>query len=168
MLLELLGSTAFGAITGGFFGWLTKREERESLKLKLDHEVSMVTAKTDAQVAISKMNIEEAQVAGALLVDKVEAQAFKESQKPRGVISETIKSVIRPLILGLLMWQSYAIIQSLDAIAGGLENIPETEVIMLYKIVVISIISLTSTAVGWYFSTRTSKQFDKLVDKMER
>jgi len=164
-ILDILGSAGFGAITGGIFGWLTKREERANLQMKLDHEVNKIKAQTVATIQIAKMSIEQAKVAGELLVDKIDAEAFAEGQNSTSIWAANVKSMIRPIILGLLMWQSYEIISTLEELTNGLESLSQTEIVGLYRIVVLSVTGLTATGVGWYFSTRSSKQFDKLVDK---
>jgi len=165
MILDILGSAAISSAIGGIFGFLSKKEERASMKMQLDHQVMMVKAKTDATIEVAKMGIEQAKVAGALAVEKVEASAFESSQQPRGKFSEMLKSIIRPIILGVLMYQSYVILSSLEALTGGLQTLPEEDIVALYRIVVLSITSLTATAVGWYFAARSSKQFDKLLEK---
>ncbi len=165
MILDILGSAGFGTIIGGVFGFLGKREERKLLSEKNDHALNYMKAKTDAAIAVAKMGIEEARVAGAMVVEKIEAQAFSNSQKSSSPFSDAVKSFVRPVILGLLMYQTYKILSSLEVLTGGLAGVPSADVIALYKVVILSVTGLTSTAVGWYFATRSSKQFDKLLDR---
>ncbi len=165
ILLDILGSAGFGSILGGVFGWLTKKEERANLKAQLDHELAMLKARTDATLAIAQASVEEAKIAGQLVVEKLEAQAFVASQKTGGKLAEALKAIVRPIILGLLMYQTYLILQALEELTGGLTNMNSSEAMDLYRIVILSITSLTSTAVGWYFAARTSKQFDKLLER---
>ncbi len=164
-ILDLVSSSGVGAIVGGVFGWLGKREERENMQMKFNHEVNMIQAKTNASIEIAKMGIQEAVEAGKLAVDERDSQAFADSQTSVSKWRDTIKSMIRPIILGLLMYQTFKIIQSLEAITGGLESFKPDEVLGLYRIIVLSVTGLTATAVGWYFAARSSKQFDKLVEK---
>lgn len=163
--LDILGSAGFGSVVGGIFGYLSKREERENMKMKLDHELNMIQARTDATIEVARMGIEEAKVAGSLLVEKIEAKAFEASQKSTNKFSDGLKSLIRPIILGILMYQTYMILDSLETLTGGLTAFKPEEVLGLYRIVVLSVTGLTATAVGWYFAARSSKQFDKLLDK---
>ena len=165
MILDILGSAGFGSVIGGVFGYLTKREERENLKMKLSHDLNMLKAKTDATLQVAKINMEQAKVAGELAVEKLDARAFKESQKSVGKIAEGLKSFVRPVILGLLMYQTFLILSNLKEITGGLDALPVEDVVGLYKVVVLSVTGLTATAVGWYFAARSSKQFDRLIDK---
>lgn len=164
-LFDVFGSAGFGTLLGGVFGWLGKREERENMKMKFEHDVAMIQARTNASIEVAKMSVEEAKAAGSLLVDKIEAKAFEVSQKPTSKFSDIVKSMIRPVILSLLMYQTYMIIQSLETLTGGLEAFEADEVLGLYRIVVLSVTGLTATAVGWYFAARSSKQFDKLLDR---
>lgn len=163
--LDILGSAGFGSVVGGVFGYLSKREERENIKMKLDHELDMIRARTDATIEVARMGIEEAEIAGSLLVEKIEAKAFEASQQSASKWSNNLKSCIRPLILLALMFQSYMIFVSLEKITGGLISFDPEEILSLYRIFVLSVTSLTATAVGWYFAARSSKQFDKLLDK---
>jgi len=165
LIMGIVGSSGFGVITGGIFGWLGKREERENMKMKFDYDIAKINATTDSRIRTAEIGMKTAEVAGELAIEKVEADAFVESQKSSHKWSDLIKSLIRPVVLGLLMYQTYLIIESLEAITGGLQGFSSDEVLSLYKIVVLSVTGLTATAVGWYFSARSSKQFDKLIDK---
>jgi hypothetical protein len=166
MILELLGSAGFGSLLGGLFNYLNKKEERATLQMNLSHEKNMVEAKTNASIKLAEMNIEQAKVTGDLAVEKTEVLGFRESLKTKSTVSEIIKSFIRPAILAVLMYQTYLIFSSLETLTGGLETLPESDVIGLYKIVILMITGVTSMAVTWYFGQRSSKQFDKLVDQM--
>lgn len=162
--MDVLGSAGFGAITGGLFGWLGKREERENMKMKFDHDINLLKAQAQVAVATAKMGIEQAKVAGSLAIEKVEAQAFSNSQKVTSKFADIMKACIRPIILGLLMYQTYKFSDSLETLTGGLQGLDSTEVMGLYRLLVLSVTGLTSTAVGWYFASRSSKQFDRLVE----
>lgn len=163
-LIDIFSSAGFGSILGVIGGFFQKREERKLVEIKNKHQLAMLKAKTDATVEVAKMGIEEAKVAGSLLVDKIEAKAFEASQKTTSKIAEIMKAFIRPIILSVLMYQTYLILISLEELTGGLSGLESSEVIGLYKIVVLSITALTSTAVAWYFASRSSKQFDKMLE----
>jgi hypothetical protein len=164
LILELLGSAGFGSLLGGVFGWLNKKEERAVMQMKLNHEKSMIEAKTASQIQLGKLSIEEAEVVGRLAVEKADALTFKSSQKT-GEVGEAVKAFIRPMILLILMYQTYLILDALEKLTGGLTSLSEADILALYKIVILMITGLTSMAVSWYFAQRSSKQFDKLVDK---
>jgi hypothetical protein len=65
------------------------------------------------------------------------------------------------------MWQTYQVHNSLEALTGGVGGLSSDDVMALYKVVVLMITGLTCTAVSWYFAARSSKQFDKLLDKWQ-
>ncbi len=165
ILLEVLGSAGVGSVIGGVFGYLGKREERKNLEMKFGHDFDMLNAKTDAQVKMKEMGIQAAEVSGRLKVEDTEANAFAISQRSTGKFSDNLKSLVRPVILGILLYQSFTMFTSLDEIMGGLEGLPVGELAGLYKIYVLSITSLTGTAIGWYFAARSSKQFDQLLTR---
>ncbi len=164
MILDIISSAGFGSVIGGIFGFLGKREERKLLSERNEHALNMVKAKTDAAIEVAKMGIETAKVAGSLVVEKLEVQAFVESQKSKSAFADIVKSLVRPAILGVLMFLTYRTLNALELITGGLEAIPAIELLALYKIVILAVTGLTASAVGWYFATRSSKQFDKLID----
>ena len=168
IILDILGSAGFGSLLGGVFGYLTKREERANMQMKFNHKVDMLEATTDSQIRLSEAKIEETRVAGELDIEKEETKAFTESQKSKTDFSEYVKSCVRPLILIILFYQTYRILSSLEEITGGLEVLPPSEVLDLYRIVVLSVTGLTATAVGWYFAARTSKQFDKIIGRWDK
>mgnify|MGYP000424559358 CR=1 FL=1 len=168
MLLDILGSAGFGTAIGALFGWLNKREERENMKLQYDHQVNLIKANTEATVQLANIKIEEIQAKTKQLMEEWDARAFERSQQTSGALAEGLKAVVRPAILVLLMYQTYLILDSLDTMVGGVAGLPSEDVIGLFRTAVLSILSLTSTAVGWYYGTRTSKQFDRMMTEMRR
>ena len=144
-MLEALGtilaSSGAGSIIGGVFGFLNRKEER---KLKeLEHQ----------------FKLESMKLAGDVSVQLSEANAFTESQKTVSKFGGAIKSAVRPIITGILLWQTYVILTSLETITGGIESLPVDVSMQLYRDVVLNIISLTATSVSWWFAARgTSKR----------
>lgn len=163
-VLDIFASAGFGSLLGGIFGFLNKREERANMKMKLDHEVLLITARTDAQIKLADKQIESSKVNGELAVEKEEVKAFTASQKT-STIGEAVKSAVRPLITFCLLYVSYQLTMSLNDLVGGLESIPAEELAALYKIVILQIFGLTGVCVGWWFATRNSKSYDKLIGR---
>lgn len=163
-ILEIFASAGFGALVGGVFGWLNKREERATIKDKQAHDVAMLNAETNAQIQLADKYIEQDIVNGELALEKEEAKAFTVSQKTTG-FGEAVKSIFRPLITCSLLYVSYQLVMKVDELVGGLESLPSKDLLGLYKIVILQIFGLTGVCVGWWFSTRTSKGYDKLIDK---
>ena len=163
-ILDIFASAGFGALTGGILGFLKSRQETKNLELKQSHEVAMLNAQTNAQIQLSDKQIESNKVKGVLAVDKEEAKSFTASQKTTS-FGEAIKSLVRPLITGALLYVSYALVMKIDLLIGGMDSLPQIELIALYKIVILQIFGLTGICVGWWFSTRTSKGYEKLIHK---
>lgn len=140
-LVNVLASSGAGSIIGGVFGLLGRKEERK------------------AKEADYRFKLESMRLGGDIAIETADAEAFKESQKTLSKFGDAVKSAVRPLITGVLLWQVYIILTSLEAITGGLEALPVELSIELYRDIVLNIISLTATAVNWWFAARgTSKR----------
>jgi len=140
-LTTILASSGVGSIIGGVFGLLGRKEERK------------------AKEADNEFKLESMRLGGDIALETVDAESFLESQKTLSKIGGAIKSAVRPIITGFLMYYVYVILTGLEAITGGLESLPDQMVIDLYRDIVLNIICLTSTAVNWWFASRgTSKK----------
>lgn len=139
-LATILGSSGFGSVIGGVFGWLNRKEDRKDRESEREFKLSMVQANANASQQTS------------------EALAFEESQKTKSKFGDAVKSAVRPLITGALLWQTYIILTSLEAITGGLDSLPVAMTVDLYRDIVLNIISLTATAVSWWFASRPSNR----------
>lgn len=135
-LMTIMSSSGVGAITGGFFGWLNRREDRKTREKDQAFELSRM----DKQAAIE--------------VQSLEAEAFTESQKTLSKFADAVKSLVRPVITGFLLWMVYGIFIQLETLTGGLGTLPADEIASLYRVIVLNIISLTATAVSWWFASR--------------
>lgn len=140
-LATVLASSGAGSIIGGIFGLLGRKEERK------------------AKEADYKFRLESMRLGGDIAIETADAEAFKESQITKSKFGDAIKSAVRPIITGVLLWQVFIVLTSLEAITGGLEALPVDLSIQLYRDIVLNIISLTATAVNWWFAARgTSKR----------
>ena len=137
-LMTIMSSSGVGAITGGFFGWLGKREDRKVRAIDQEHEYRMIGAQTDSSVITS------------------EALAFEKSQETKSSFGDFIKSAVRPVITGCLMYMTYEIMVSLDHLTGGIESFDPELAMQLYRDICLNIISLCATAVSWWFASRSS------------
>ena len=137
-LVTIMSSSGVGAITGGIFGWLNRREDRKMRHSDQQFELDRVRAQSQADV------------------ETADAVAFKDSQKPISQIGEAIKSAVRPVITGFLLYMTYSILIELERITGGVSSLPADEAYKLYRDITLNIISLTATAVSWWFASRPS------------
>ena len=144
-MLETLGtilaSSGAGSIIGGVFGLLGRKEERKQKE------------------ADYKFRLESMRLGGDIAIETTDAQAFLESQKTVSKFGDAVKSAVRPIITGFLLYQCYVILTSLESITGGIESLPADVTLELYRDIVLNIISLTACAVNWWFAARgTSKK----------
>ena len=137
-LMTIMSSSGVGAITGGIFGWLNRREDRKARQADQDYELKRIAAQSSADIDLS------------------EADAFKESQKTLSAFGDAVKSAVRPIITGILLYMVWDILQELETITGGIKNLPEQDAIKLYRDITLNIISLTATAASWWFASRPS------------
>lgn len=135
-LMTIMSSSGVGAITGGIFGWLNRREDRKARQADQEHERSMVGLKANADTQAS------------------EARAFEASQKTISKVGDAIKSAVRPVITGALLYMTWGILQELESLTGGISSLPPDQAVALYRDITLNIISLTATAVSWWFASR--------------
>jgi hypothetical protein len=126
------------AVVGGLFGWLNRREDRRTRKADQEFELRRIEAQSSVDIK------------------KADADAFVESQKSLSRVGDAIKSAVRPLITGWLLYMTWRIWEALEAITGGIESFSAQEAADLYKSTAVSIISLTTMAVSWWFASRPS------------
>lgn len=137
-LMTIMSSSGVGAITGGLFGWLGRREDRKTRQADQEFELKRISAQSNADTQTS------------------EARAFEESQKTLSIVGAAIKSAVRPIITGALLYMTYGILVELEALTGGLDTFPPEQAAQMYRDIVLNIISLTATAVSWWFASRPS------------
>jgi len=137
-LLAVITSSTAGAVVGGFFGWLNRREDRKVAAQDQEHDLNMIRANANAGQQTS------------------EARAFEESQKTKGSLAGAIKSAVRPIITGVLYWYVWQFILILENVTGGLENVDPLAALALYEMIMLSIVNLASMATSWWFASRPS------------
>jgi len=164
-LIDLISSTGFGSIIGLAGGFFTKWMEQKAIESKQDHEINMLSARKDLMIETAKIGMETAEVVGKLAIEQVEAKAFEVSQKT-SKFGSAIKAVMRPVIIITLGYFTWDIYTTVDSMVGGLDSLPEDDLINLYKIIILSILSLFTMGVSWYFAQRSSKQFDRMTSGM--
>lgn len=164
-IVEMLTTGGFSAILGGIMGIATKWQEQKILDSKQKHAVDMLNAQTDSSLRLAEAKIESAKVSGQLAVDKQDAESFTESQKS-SAIGDAIKSAIRPLITVALMYIVWDMYVKMDIIVGGIEGLPAKDVFDLHRIIILQIIALSGVCIGWWFSNRNSKGYDKIIGKL--
>ena len=135
-LLTIFSSSGVGAIVGGVFGFLNRREDRKALDRSQRYKIDMIYAQSEAKSGVA------------------DAMAFAESQKTISKFGDAVKSAVRPIITGALLYMTWSILQRLELLTGGIGTLPPAEAVELYRTITLNIISLTATCVSWWFASR--------------
>jgi hypothetical protein len=138
-LTELFSSAGFGAVTGGFFGWLNRREDRKNQAQQQSFELDRIKTQSTSDIKLK------------------DAEGFADSQKTISKVGDAIKSAVRPIVTGFLMYLTWDIYSDLSIKLDGLEALPVKEMITLYHQIVLNIIALTAMAISWWFASRPPK-----------
>lgn len=171
VLGSLLSSSGMGAVVGMIGSYMTKKEERATLKLKLDHEYNMAEIRAQEaeaefkhEIALADKAVERAKVEGAIQKDIGELTAFTESLKEQTMqygsgFADKLRAAMRPLITTYLLVLSTVLAINIFTLVGGLENgFSADELLALYKDVIAQLLFLTTTSVTWWFGSRPSSQ----------
>lgn len=170
MITELLalfsGGAALngvGALGGLLGGWLAKREQRKLLELTNDQERFMAdidlkrdTLEHQQALAVLDKKVEHAQAEGEIAADIKASEAFADSQKinPGTRVGAMVKSAVRPVITGLLLYMTWDIYMTVYTLVDGFEGLSADVLQNLFVYIVHSIIFLTITATAWWFASR--------------
>ena len=168
LLFSLLSTTGAGGIMGLVGSWLTKREERENLKVTNAHEKAMATIRMHEQkleanheLAMADKQLERAQVEGNIAIEQGEIAAFNTSLLQQGkstgiAFVEAIRGLMRPAITIYLLVIASIIAYNINGLIGGIKQLPTEELLMTYKEIIQQLLFLTATAVTWWFGLRPS------------
>lgn len=164
-LTSLISSGGVGAIIGAVAGFFQAREERKNLEIRLNHEQTMKSMNAEHEMRMADAQLESTALDGKNRIASLEAEAFVEGQKSKNKWGDMIKACVRPVILAVLLYQTYL----LWGLFGGdsvVSALPQGEKADLLRALVYMILGLTSMGVSWYFTQRTSKKFDKMLDSV--
>lgn len=173
-ILSILGSATGGGILGIAGNFLKSRSE---LKTKeVDHKHELATRLHDIQEMELEATLRRDQIEleneGKLALANVEAQRSQDIAASElmaasfsadkatygGGIVDTLRGLIRPLITVYLMVVFTLLCFKITNMVIDLEIMNDQELIELYKELINSIIFLTTTAVCWWFGSRTTNK----------
>jgi hypothetical protein len=155
-LLSLFTSPILGGVVGFLGSWLTKREERKTLQINLTHTVTMAELN-------HRNKINELKAEGDIADIVVQGEAFKSSQTHGNTNSgvkwvDGVRSLMRPLITTYLLAIASYLGYALSSMVGGLDSLNPSEILALYKEIVLSLLALTNLAISWWFGSRGSSK----------
>lgn len=159
----VVGGGGIGALAGigtGVLTYFNKKSERS-------HDLQMEAAKRDTAIAVQS-SITEGKIAEGEL--KAFSDSFKHdstamsSEEGKSSMFGTfifgtldfVKGVVRPLLVGVLVWMTYHIYVDLNTLvlSYGKEIFSAEEAVGLIKQTIQAVLALTATCVGWYFADR--------------
>jgi len=147
---------------------LTKREERKSLEIRMQHETKLreveaqeIASENAHALAMADKKIQQTENEGQIAQDIEETKAFKQSLKAQligtgSALVDGIRGIMRPLItmymLIVMSLMSFYIFQ----VTGLFDAYPMGAMIELNQKIVNQILFLTATTVTWWFGSRPS------------
>lgn len=183
MWAELLSSVLGGGVTGLLGAVVTKWSDYKTKKLEIEasrerfaHEVAMrkVDAELMAQEFAARVKVAETEAAGREAV--ADAEAFKTAltNEPKRysdadkvtvgqnwafVVLDLIRGSVRPLLTVYLCAITTMVYMQARALIGpGGAAIPADEAVGLLRLIVNTVLYLTSSAVLFWFGTRQSRK----------
>lgn len=168
ILADILASSGLGAMVGLLGSWLTKREERRNLEIKLGHESAMAQIRKEEaafefehELAMADKQVERAEVEGMIARDIADMGAFRESLAEQRMLYrikpvDAIRGLMRPLITVYLLILATIVTLKIGRHVGGIEHLDETLMSALYTDTITQIFFLVTTAVTWWFGSRPS------------
>lgn len=154
MILELLSSSAVGTALGGLFSWLNRVEERKALAEKQAHERGMLGLQAEAAMAQAKAALDQTRVAGELKAFQASIDTNRERYGIRWV--DALTGAMRPLLTLLLFLMTVWLAVRLSRQVDGIEGMPTTDAVELWRHLVYELVFLASTAMAWWFGARGS------------
>lgn len=167
-LADIFASSGLGAVVGLLGSWLTKREERRNLELKLAHESKMADIRKEEaafefshELAMADKQVERAEIEGRIASDVEEMAAFRDGLKEQQLIYrikwvDAIRGLMRPVITVYLLVLATAVTVKIGSLTGGLETLEKDMMASLYSDTIGQILFLVTTAVTWWFGSRPS------------
>lgn len=165
-ILGILGSAGFGSVLGIFGSWITRAEERKDRKLQFEHELKITELDLRSQeleqkhqLAIADKQIDLAEAESKIETARGELSAFADSLKIGSAKSgvkwvDAFNGLMRPFItiflLGVSIWITYNVFSMVE----GFESLGQQEAVEMFKYIIYSLISMTSTAVFWWYGKR--------------
>ena len=185
-LLGTVGSALLGIGTGGIativqniFGgissWITEWQKRKTLELAHQQEMIMADKQIEVMRVEGEVKVQEARENRAMAEITIEGQNYQQSllhdsaTYSRGkektwadfllVVADAIRGITRPTMTVFLCWITWSTYQHFTAYLAT-TNIPvsvDTANEML-RYIVTNTVFMSSTAVGWWFSSRPANK----------
>ncbi len=170
----------FGGLFSRLFDWLTVREKIKQDKLRYDHEIAVLQIETQRDVVVAR---EEANARREVAESEALGKSFEADRATylvpeiakdlpswaRGIVAavmafvDFVRGMTRPgltLYLCVLTTMIYMQVQTAIIKAGG-EPITKEMSYGLIKLIIETVLFLTTTAVCWWFAARAKSAQEK-------
>ncbi len=167
-MIDWLVSPAVSGAIGAIGGYFNKRLDLKFLDKRQTHELAMEESKRQTTIEVAKLDRDKTELVYEGEQRKREAMAFDRSQKTVHPWADIFKAVIRPIILIMVGYLCFQNMRAIDAMVGQANALNGDQLVELYTTVVLTLFSLFSMGVGWYFGERTSKITDAFMGILKR
>lgn len=154
-ILSFFGSSAFGAMLGSVFSWLTKREEIKLQAAQWAHDEAMTRLQNEQALALASKQIEAKQEEGKTVVQGKEADAFVESLKGPSV-SETVLRWVRPVLACTTLGATFWLFAKVYTLVGGLSALDAATLLAILTSIIDTVLCMASLGYSWFFGSRGS------------
>ncbi|CAM3836824.1 hypothetical protein VA7868_02328 [Vibrio aerogenes CECT 7868] len=166
LIMGLFSSSGVGAIVGLVGSWLTRREERQNLEIKLSHEQEMFrlkqmqrTQQYNHELKMAEQGTESIKQQGKFAVEVAQTEAFETSQKTNMPLdnrfAELIRGLMRPFITLYLLVIATLIARHISGYMNEMTTlIDHQELTQIFRNTLEQVMFLTTTAVTWWFGSR--------------
>lgn len=186
-MLDFVMSVFSGGVTGllgvgiqRIFDWLNKREEIKAQESKQAHEVAMLRANAEvmAQEWAARTRVAEVEAAGKEAVADAQAFAASFGMEPQSysvkvkpskgqgwllVALDFIRGIIRPgLTVYLCAITTLVYFQARDMLLSFRAQMDPIDAVDISKLVISTVLYLTTTCVLWWFGTRNKQSAPKV------
>lgn len=129
-----------------------KNRDKDLEELKVENEHRQRIAQTEAETA-REISVDKTLQASYTAIGPM----FKDSQSPWLRAVDGFTALMRPMITLYLLVVTTYMASCVNEVVDGLNALQPTELVGLYKNIIMSLISLTMTTVGWWFGSRPTR-----------
>lgn len=164
-IVGLATSSGVGAVVGVVGNWLGKIEERKQAIVDNEHERAMrvhdlqeLKLSQTHSLDLAERQLAQTETEGEIAADVKDADAFIESIKADQATGvgwvDAVRAMMRPLLSVYLVGLTTYVAVVVFIRLGGVESLPEDQLLELAEQIIQQVLFLTTAAVMWHFGSR--------------
>ncbi|MBI9110328.1 hypothetical protein [Maridesulfovibrio ferrireducens] len=185
-LFDIIGSSLLGIgtggiatiaqnIFGGISGWITEWQKRKTLELQHQQEMVMADKQIEVMRVEGEVKVQEAREERAMTETIIDGQNYQQSllhdsaTYSRGkektwadfllVVADAIRGITRPVMTVFLCWITWSTYQHFTAYLAESNVLVNSDTANeMVRYIVMNTVFMSSSAVGWWFSSRPSNK----------